>query len=134
MPSKKSKVNLYADENIPVQVVSHLKSRGISIVHCFDYHYVNKKDELHFKKSKSLKKILLSLDKDFRKYKDFPIKNHPGIILITAGNTTYDHLNKILDKVLRFISEDIVKHAILRATIDKIVKEKDGKITERNIS
>ena len=134
MPSKKSRLLLYADENIAVQTVTHLKSKGISIIHSYDLNYVNKKDELHFKKSKSLKRVLLSLDKDFKKFRGLPLGGHPGIILITSGSSTYQHINKILDKSLKHISSGYVKHSILRISISKIVKEKSGKTSEKDIS
>lgn len=133
MPSKKSRLPLYADENIAVQTVSRLKTKGISVIHAYDLNYVNKRDELHFKKSKSLKRILLSLDKDFKRFKGIPVGNHPGIILITSGSSTYKHINKILDKALKHIPEDYIKHSILRISMDKIVKEKNGKTSEKNI-
>jgi len=133
MPSKKSRLLLYADENLAVQTVSHLKAKGMSVIHAYDLNYVNKKDELHFKKSKSIKRILLSLDKDFKRFKGFPVGNHPGIILITSGSSTYQHINKILDKSLKHISPGYVKHSVLRISMSKIVKEKSGKTSEKNI-
>ncbi len=134
MPSKKSKLHLYADQNIAVQTVLHLKSKGISIKHAYDFNYANKNDEHQFKKSKFLDRVLLSLDKDFRKFKGFPIKNHPGVILITSGNSTFEHINKILDKSLKYIFQEYVKHSILRITMDKIVKEKGDEKGEKNLS
>lgn len=134
MPSKKSKLHLYADQNIAVQTVLHLRSKGISIKHAYDFDYANKSDELQFKKSKSLDRVLLSLDKDFKRFKGFPIKDHPGVILITSGNSTFEHINKILDKVLKYISRDYAKHSIVRATMDKIVKEKDDQEIEKDIN
>jgi|SRR3989344_5967897 len=133
MPSKKSRLLLYADENIAVQTVSYLKAKGTSVIHAYDLNYVNKKDELHFKKSKSLKRILLSLDKDFKRFKGVPVGNHPGIILITSGSSIYQHINKVLDKALKYIPEDYIKHSILRISMSKIVKEKNGKTSEKNI-
>ena len=133
MPSKKSRLSFYADENIAVQTVTHLKSKGISIIHAYDINFVNKKDELHFKKSKALNRVLLSLDRDFNRYKNTPLAVHPGIMLITSGSNTYEHINKILDKVFKYISHDFIKHSIVRVTMDKIVKEKNGKISEKNI-
>ena len=133
MPHKKSRIVLYADENIAVQTVTHLRSKGISIIHCFSIDYVNKKDELHFKKSKSLNRVLLSLDKDFKKFKGIPMNDHPGIILITSGSSIYQHINDIIDNALKHISLEYVRHSILRISMSKIVKEKEGKITEKII-
>lgn len=123
MPSKKSRIYLYADENIPIPTVTHLKEKGISIVHAYDYNYVNKNDNLHYKKSKALNRVLLSLDRDFKRFKGVPMKTHPGIILITTGNNTPKHINFIIDKALKEISENAVRHSIHRATIDKITKD-----------
>jgi predicted nuclease of predicted toxin-antitoxin system len=119
---------LYADENIAIPTVTYLKSKGVSIVHAYSIGFINKKDELHFKKSKSLNRILLSLDKDFRKFKGALMDDHPGIILVTSGSSTFEHINEILDKGLKKISSDYVRRSIIRVTMDKIVKEKDGKV------
>ncbi len=131
MPSKKSRIRLYADECIPVPTVTYLKEKGCSIVHAYDLHYVDKKDELHFKKSKLLKRVLLSLDNDFKKFEGASMKSHPGIILISTGNNTPKHINSIVNKALKEISDEAVKHSIHRVTIDKITVDKPSEFKRK---
>lgn len=133
MPSKKPRIRLYADENIPIPTVTHLRRKGIAVQHAYDINFINKDDRLHFNKSKFLSRILLSFDKDFKKFKGASLKNHPGILLITVGNNTPEHINKVLDKILKNITTDFIKHAIVRATIDKLVQEKNNNIIEKKI-
>lgn len=133
MSNDKSNLALYADECIPVTCTTHLKTHGVSVQHAFDSNFVNKADELHFKKSKKLGRILISLDKDFNKFKGVEMGSHPGIILISVGNNTPKHINNVLDKALKVLSVRYVKHSILRITIDKISKEKNGEITTKKI-
>lgn len=133
MPSKKPRIRIYADENIPIPTVTHLRGKGISIQHAYDINFINKSDNSHFKKSQSLKRILLSLDKDFTKFEGAPLKNHPGVILITTGNNTPRHINRILDKILKHITPEFIKHTLVRATIDKLIREKDEKLLIKNL-
>lgn len=131
MSSKKSRLRFYADENIPVTSVTYLKAKGISIVHAFDYGFIEKPDKEHVQKSKSLKRILISLDKDVKKFKNVFLIDHPGIILLSTGDITPNHLNKLLDKAIKYVTPSFAKNALIKITIRKITKEKDGKITKK---
>ncbi len=126
MSAKKPNLTLYADECIPIPTVTYLKTIGISIRHALDEDYLGKSDELQFKRAKKLKRVFLSLDRDFRKLKDVDMSEHPGAILITTGNNTPNHINKIIEKFIRFSSIDMVRHSVIRITIDKYTKEKNG--------
>lgn len=53
MSSRKSRLRLYADENIPIPSITHLKKKGISIIHAFDFKFVEKPDKDHLQKRKS---------------------------------------------------------------------------------
>jgi len=98
MPSKKLRIRLYADENIPIPSATYLKSKGISVIHAYDKNFVEKSDLFHLKQSKNLGRILISLDKDFKN-----------------------------------ISGEFVKESLIKATIDKIIKEKDSVVIEKFI-
>lgn len=128
MSSKKPRLQLYADECIPVPTVTHLKGKGISIIHAYDKNHLQKIDQFHLRYSKNIGRVLLSLDRDFQKFKDTSLTDHPGIILISVGNVAYKHINDVLDKILKHLSEDSVKGFLIRATINKIVREKEGSI------
>lgn len=133
MSSKKPRVRLYADENIPIPTTIYLKSKGISVIHAYDKNFIEKPDLFHLKQSKNLARILISLDKDFKKFKGFSLKNHPGVILISVGNITPNHINIVLEKILNNISSEFVKESLIKATIDKIIKEKGNVLTEKFI-
>lgn len=133
MPSKKSKLHLYADECIPIPSIIYLKKKGISVVHAYDINFVKKPDIIHLKKSKQLNRILLSLDKDFKKFKEFSLQNHPGVILISTGDVTPESINKILDKSFKHVTESSAKDSLTLVTIDKIIRERDGEITKKTI-
>ncbi len=70
MSSKKSHIQLYADECFPVTSVTHLKSKGFSIIHAYDKKLF----------TKSVNKICLKALK--RIHEDF-IKE--SCVLITTG-------------------------------------------------
>ena len=131
MSSKKSRLSLYADECIPIPSVTYLKKKGISIIHAYDINFLEQSDNLQFKKSKQLKRILISLDKDFKRFKDLSLKDHPGIILLSTGDITSDNINKILNKTLKHLTENYVKESLIRATIDKIIRDKNGVVSEK---
>lgn len=133
MSSKKSRLRIYADECIPVTSTTYLKQKGVSVIHAYDINFIQKPDSTHFKKSRELKRVLLSFDRDFKKFKHFSHSNHPGMILISTGYTTPEHINKILDKTLKHITESFMKNSLIIVTIDKIIREKAGVISEKSI-
>ncbi len=126
MPSRKPHIQLYADECFPVPSATYLRSLGYSIAHAYDYNYVQQTDRFHLAKSKQLKRILITLDRDFLYYEQINLQNHPGIIIISAGSATPPQVNKICRKFLKSIGQDFVKDSLVKVTVDKIVKIKDG--------
>lgn len=97
MPSKKVRLQLYADENFPVGSVKYLKSLGISIIHAYSKGYIQKSDQFHLKVSKSVNRTLTTRDRDFN-YNWTTLKNHPGVILISPGNQTSEAVNQVCQK------------------------------------
>lgn len=128
MPSKKSRIQFYADECFPVTSVTHLKSLGYSIVHAFDRGLVQKSDFTHLKTSKKRGRALITLDRDFMYYDKTNLADHPGVIVISVGTATPPHVNKVCEKLLKVINEDFVKNALIKVTIVKIIKVKEGEI------
>ena len=104
MSSKKSRIQLYADECFPVTTVIELKSFGYSIVHAFDRKLVRKPDKLHLKESKKLKRTLITLDRDFIYYEQVRLSEHPGVIVISDGSATPKNINKICKNCLLYTS------------------------------
>lgn len=127
MPSKKIRLKLYADENFPLGSVKYLRSIGISIIHAYSKNYIQKSDLFHLKVSKTLSRILITRDRDFN-YNWTTLKGHPGVILISPGSQTSDAVNKICNRVFKKITINFVAESLIRATIDKILRNKEGVI------
>src|SRR5882672_3623133 len=133
MPSKKSHLQLYADECFPIPSVTYLKSLGYSIIHAYDLKYVKKPDRLHLKKSRSLNRVLITIDRDFIYYEQAALTDHPGVIVISAGSPTPTVVNSICKKLLKSVGETYVKESIITVTQDKITRMKNQKnISEKN--
>lgn len=132
MPSKKVRLQLYADENFPVGSVKFLKSLGISIIHAYSKGYVRKSDQFHLKISNSLNRVLITRDRDFN-YNWTTLRGHPGVILISPGNQTSEAVNQVCRKSFKKIAPNFVSESLVRVTIDKIIRNKNTKIEELNI-
>lgn len=126
MPSKKVKLQLYADECFPVPAVTYLKSLGYSIIHAYDKNFIQKSDLFHLLTSKKLGRVLITLDRDFNSYETADLKSYPGVIIISAGSTTPLHIIKVCRKILGFVSHDLTKESLIKVTIDKLIKIKKG--------
>lgn len=134
MPSKKPHLQLYADECFPVPVVTYLKSQGLSIIHAYDKNYIQKSDRFHLSISKKLGRVLITLDRDFNEYEQTSLKGFPGVIIISVGSTTPLNITKVSQKIVKLISQDFVKNSLIKVTVDKLIKIKEGKIVyEKNI-
>lgn len=131
MPSKKSQLQLYADECFPVPSATYLRSLGISPLHAYDRNYVQKSDRFHLEQSKKLKRILLTLDRDFNEYEKASLKGYPGVIIISAGSATPFNVNRISQKILKTLTPAFVKGSLIKITTSKIIKVKEGVQTER---
>lgn len=129
MPSKKVRLQFYADENFPIGSVKYLKSLGISIIHAYDLGHIQKSDLFHLKVSKKLTRILITRDRDFT-YNWTTLKYHPGVILISPGSQTSDAVNKVCSKAFKHITENFVAESLVRITTDKIWRNKNGTIEE----
>lgn len=133
MPSKRSFIRFYADECFPVPVTTYLKSLGYSIIHAYDLNFIQKNDHFHLTQAKKLKRILITLDRDFLYYNQVNLESHPGVIVISAGSTTPPHINKISKKLLKNISGAFAKNSLVRVTMDKIIKLKNGVVISEKI-
>ncbi len=134
MPSKKSHIQLYADECFPVPVVTYLKSQGISIIHAYDKNFIQKSDRFHLLISRKLGRVLITLDRDFNEYEQSSLKGFPGVIIISVGSTTPTNITKVCQKILKLVSKDLLKDSLIKVTINKLIKIEEGKIIyEKNI-
>ena len=132
MPSKKVRLQLYADENFPVGSVRYLKSLGISIIHAYSKGYIQKSDLFHLKISKDLGRTLITRDRDFN-YNWTTLKDHPGVVLISPGSQTSDAVNQVCQKSFKKITQNFVSESLVRITNNKIWRNKNEKIEEFKI-
>ena len=132
MPSRKIRLQLYADENFPVTSVKYLKSLGVSIVHAYAMGNVRKSDLFHLKASKTLGRILITLDRDFN-YNWTTLQNHPGVILVRSGSQTSAAINAICQKAFKKLTPHFVSQSLVRITTDKIWRNKNKVIEEFNL-
>lgn len=133
MPSK-NRIQLYADECFPVPSATYLKSLGYSVVHAYDKKLIHKNDKTHLAESRKLQRVLITLDRDFIYYNEANLNDHPGVIVISVGSTTPININKVCNKLLKNISAGFTNSSLIRVTINKIIKNKKGKIIlEKNL-
>lgn len=124
MPSKKSKLQLYADECFPYPSVTKLKSKGISIIHAFDINKTSVSDRQHLKISKHLNRVLITLDRDFLGYTPESLIGHPGVIVISAGTAVPMEIDRICEKMIHGITPDFAKESLIIISKVKITKKK----------
>lgn len=123
MPSKKSDLQLYADECFPLTTVLYLRSLGYSIKHAVEYNFLNKSDGLHLKFAKKNHKTIITLDRDFIGYTKVKSVDTSGIIVITTGSNAPKHINMICKKQLKKLTKHAVKASLTLITIDTIAKK-----------
>lgn len=127
MPSK-TKLQFYADECFPITSVKFLKSLGYSIIHAYDLKFTGKSDYFHLAKAKKLNLILITLDRDFIYYEQANLNTHPGVLIIQVGSAVPYQISKVCTKVLKHLSKELLKNAVIKVSNKKIVKIKDNKI------
>ncbi len=128
MLSKKSHLQFYADECFPVPVVTYLKSLGYSIIHAYDKNFIQKSDKFHLLTSKKLSRVLITLDRDFNEYEKSSLKGFPGVIIVSVGSTTPLSITKVCQKIIKLVNQTFVKDSLIKVTVDKLIKIKEGKI------
>lgn len=96
--------------------------------------YLLKSDRFHLSISKKLGRVLITLDRDFNEYEKTSLKGFPGVIIISVGSTTPLNITKVCQKIVKLISQDFVKNSLIKVTVDKLIKIKEGKMVyEKNI-
>ncbi len=133
MPSKKSRLQLYADECFPLTSVTYLRSQGISIIHAVERKTIRRKDEFHLKESKKLNRILITLDRDFLLYHWANLTNHPGIIIISVATATPPHINAVCTALLKHITPHFIKESVATVSKKKIARRKGEIIMTKNL-
>lgn len=122
MPSKKTDIQLYADECFPLTTILYLRSLGFSIKHASELNFLNKSDLSHLRKAKKLKKTLITLDRDFLGYTAERVRGSMGVIVISVGSNAPRHVNLVCKKQLNKLTKHLVKNSLILVTNDKITK------------
>lgn len=128
MPSKKNHIQLYADQCFPVSSVTQLKSLGYSVIHANDLKLEDKPDIRQLHESKRLNRALITLDRDFIYYEQVNLEHHPGVIVISVSSMTPTQVNIVCKKLLKNITQDLAKDSLIKISVDKLTKVKDGKV------
>lgn len=122
MPSKKTDIQLYADECFPLTTILYLRSLGFSIKHASELNFLNKSDLSHLRKAKKINKTLITLDRDFLGYTAERVKGSMGVIVISVGSNAPRHVNLVCKKQLNKLTKHLVKNSLILVTNDKITK------------
>jgi len=117
------KFKFYLDENFPVPAGSFLKSLGHAVVEGLKIlGKAGLSDQKHLQAGIKQEAILLAFDRDFvidSKYREM-VRKSRGVILIEATDTKTETACKILQKVLKVLTENKIKGKICCASVDKI--------------
>jgi len=101
----KYKWRFYADNNIAREIVHHLRAADMDVLWINEVPELRKQknDSFHYRRACQLGRYLLTNDMDFWNDRKFPIKDCPGLVLITTSDTS---LAKYLPVLLRKIIRD----------------------------
>lgn len=85
----RSKIKLYADEDIPLEVVKYARDElGWNVTYiCEQKNLQGKEDIYHHRRARDEKRILLTRDKDYLDPCKFPFHKSRGIIILEGKNT-----------------------------------------------
>ena len=62
------------------------------------------------------------------------LEGHPGVIVISSGSATSPSINKICNKLFKSINDEFVKNSLIKVSIDKLTKLRNGGvITEKKL-
>jgi len=85
---RKYKWRIYADNNVEKEVIDHLRSSNIDVLWIAEHPQLKREqnDEYHYAKARELQRYLLTRDLDFWNDRRFPLKDSPGVIILTSKN------------------------------------------------
>jgi hypothetical protein len=95
----------YADNNIAQEIVDHLRAADMDVLWVNEVPELRqqKDDSFHYRRACQLRRYLLTGDMDFWNDRKFPIKDCPGLVLLTTSDTS---LAKYLPVLLRKLIRD----------------------------
>ena len=77
-------IRLYADANIPIEVVRELRGSGISIISAWEEGNETKPDQFHFHEASRQGRVLLTADQGFWNDRKYPLQHSSGVILVVV--------------------------------------------------
>ncbi len=95
---------LYADNNVPRAVIDHLRRAGMDVLWIAEDPKLRSEqdDGFHYSRARQLRRYLLTADTGFWDDQHYPVKDSPGLILLTTKDTsTAKYLPQLLRKLLR---------------------------------
>lgn len=101
----KYKWRFYADNNVAREIVEHLRNSDMDVLWVAEVPQLRKQkdDNFHYQKAAQLGRYLLTGDLDFWNDQKFPLKDSPGLVLLTANDIS---LAKYLPVLLRKLIRD----------------------------
>jgi len=99
----KYKWRFYADNNIEQSIVKFLRKSNYDVLWITEIPNLRKQQEdiFHYLKAKKLRRYLLTRDLDFWNDQRFPLKNSPGVVIITTEDTSIvNYLPMLLRKLI----------------------------------
>lgn len=100
----KYKWRFYADNNIAQEIVGHLRASRMDVLWVAEDPKLlrQKDDSFHYRKAGELRRYLLTNDLDFWNDQKFPLKDCPGLVLLTtADNSLAKYLPVLLRKFIK---------------------------------
>ncbi len=86
----KSRCRIYADEDVPLEFIEHLRDKhNLNVRSAVEINLNGKEDKFQFEKAKSLKSFLLTKDKGFLDNIKYPFFKMVGIIIIVTEDNYY---------------------------------------------
>ena len=96
-------MRFYLDEHIELATVEFLRLRRHNVFHAvLDGGHMRRGDNFHFAEARHQNRILVTRDRDFDNNREFPLRNHPGVIIVEPGVPPGAELvNAVLTELLR---------------------------------
>jgi len=99
----KYKWRFYSDNNIEQSIVEFLRKSNLDVLWITEIPNLRKQQEdiFHYLKARKLRRYLLTRDLDFWNDQRFPLKNSPGVVIITTEDTSIvNYLPMLLRKLI----------------------------------
>lgn len=125
---ERSHFRAYADENIPLDFISHLRNDlNLKIKSVVELNLSNKEDKFHFLKAKETHSFLLTNDKDFLDHSKYPFKEVFGLIILESFNcpTICRQIDYISQHTKIFFNSKIILN---NESAKVLFMDKDGKL------